>query len=223
MCVIWLVIVWHSCRSNFQPTTKPPTLPARLSLIGSALYSFPSVARFLERPLRRLHFKVCYICLLHASRLTSPFLIFSSFARTRVTSGWWRRNERWVETVVTPSLQMTNEVLKCDWPFRAAQHPYLFCHLCLKLSPTGCNGSLNTWPEQSPAGGGVYPPNVKWNNLVCQDGQMREARSWLILCLCVCVRLQYCIHQTVSLATTPYFRPLLYLIIYHIIKEQDKS
>lgn len=59
---------------------------------------------------------------------------------------------------------MTNNAvirLECDWSSQAAQHPDLFCHLCLKLSPVDFNNSLDNWPEQSPAGGGVYPHNVK--------------------------------------------------------------
>lgn len=75
---------------------------------------------------------------------------------------------------VTFSLPMTNEIvilLKYDWPTHQA---YLFYHLCSKLSPMACNSSLSTWPEKSPAGGGVYPLNVKGNIMVSQAGHMWE-------------------------------------------------
>lgn len=78
---------------------------------------------------------------------------------------------------VTFSLPMTNEVvilLKYDCPFQAAHQAYLFYHLCSELSPVVCNSSLSTWPEKSPAGGGVYPLNVKGNILVSQAGHMWE-------------------------------------------------
>lgn len=104
----------------------------------------------------------------------SPFSPYAGHLRLMKTESKVRRD------IVTLSPQMTNEVvilLKCDWPFRAAQHPYLFCHLCSKLSPMDSNSSLNTWAKQWPAGGGVYPHN----ELGSQDGQMREVWSWLIL------------------------------------------
>lgn len=161
--------------------------------------------------------------LLHASLSHLPFLLFTHFS---LHIGHLRlmKAESWREKVVIPSLQMTNEVvilLKCHRPSRAAQHPYLFCHLCLKLSPTDYNSSLNTWPEQSPAGGGVYPHNVKWNNLVCQDGQMREVWSWLILCLCVCPSTAP--HLSISPSGFFFFFPFLIDLIIYLIERELKT
>lgn len=156
---------------------------------------------FCKQLLHGLHFYICWIYLLHALLFTSSFFFFPIFF---AASGWWRQNQRWGETAITLSPQMTNPVvilLKCDWPCPAARHPYLFCHLCSKLSPTDYNSSLHTWSVQSPAGGGVCPHNVKWNSLAYQDGQMREVWSWLILCLSVCLS----IYDTVSINLSSFF------------------